>query len=257
MTKAVILAGGLGTRISEESHMRPKPMIEIGGRPILWHIMKIYSHFGINEFVICCGYRGYMIKEYFANYFLHMSDITFDMSNNEMHVHNQRSEPWKVTLVDTGEMTQTGGRVKRIRDHLDETFCLTYGDGLSNINIADLLAFHKREGRVATISAVQPEGRFGSLEIEGTKISRFLEKPKGDGRWVSGGFMVCEPELLDHIDGDATIREQEPLMGLADEGKLSVRKHEGFWAAMDTLRDRNALEAMWADEKTAPWRVWA
>lgn len=207
MTKAVILAGGLGTRISEESHMRPKPMIEIGGRPILWHIMKIYSHFGVNDFVICCGYRGYMIKEYFANYFLHMSDVTFDMSNNEMHVHNQRSEPWKVTLVDTGEHTQTGGRVKRIREHLDDTFCLTYGDGLSNIDIADLIAFHKREGRIATISAVQPEGRFGSLEIEGTKINRFLEKPKGDGRWVSGGFMVCEPEMLDHIDGDATILE--------------------------------------------------
>ncbi|MFC4214810.1 glucose-1-phosphate cytidylyltransferase [Pseudophaeobacter arcticus] len=257
MTKAVILAGGLGTRISEESHMRPKPMIEIGGRPILWHIMKIYSHFGVNDFVICCGYRGYMIKEYFANYFLHMSDVTFDMSNNQMHVHNQRSEPWKVTLVDTGEHTQTGGRVKRIRDHLDDTFCLTYGDGLSNINIADLIAFHKSEGRVATISAVQPEGRFGSLEIVGTKINRFLEKPKGDGQWVSGGFMVCEPELLDHIEGDATILEQGPLMGLADKGQLSVRKHDGFWAAMDTLRDRNALEAMWADKKNAPWRVWA
>lgn len=257
MTKAVILAGGLGTRISEESHMRPKPMIEIGGRPILWHIMKIYSHFGVNDFVICCGYRGYMIKEYFANYFLHMSDVTFDMSNNEMHVHNQRSEPWKVTLVDTGEHTQTGGRVKRIREHLDDTFCLTYGDGLSNIDIADLIAFHKREGRVATISAVQPEGRFGSLEIEGTKINRFLEKPKGDGRWVSGGFMVCEPEMLDHIDGDATILEQEPLMGLAHKSQLSVRKHDGFWAAMDTLRDRNALEAMWTDQKNPPWRVWA
>lgn len=255
MTKAVILAGGLGTRISEESHMRPKPMIEIGGVPILWHIMKIYSHYGVNDFVICCGYRGFMIKEYFANYFLHMSDVTFDMAKNEMHVHHQRSEPWKVTLVDTGELTQTGGRVRRVREHLDDTFCLTYGDGLSNIDIDALIRFHKVEGRTATISAVQPEGRFGALDIEGSQIKRFLEKPKGDGQWVSGGFMVCEPEIVDQIEGDNSILEQGPLMGLADKGKLSVRKHHGFWAAMDTLRDRNNLEALWASGD-APWRVW-
>jgi glucose-1-phosphate cytidylyltransferase len=256
MTKAVILAGGLGTRISEESHLRPKPMIEIGGRPMLWHILKLYSHYGVNEFVICCGYRGYMIKEYFANYFLHMSDVTFDMSNNEMHVHQRRSEPWKVTLVDTGELTQTGGRVKRIREHLDGTFCLTYGDGLSNINLSELIDFHKASGRTATISAVQPEGRFGALDIEGDRINSFLEKPKGDGQWVSGGFMVCEPELLDRIDGDDTILEQAPLMGLAADQQLSVRKHTGFWAAMDTLRDRNALEELWKSGD-APWRVWS
>lgn len=196
-----------------------------------------------------------MLKEYFANYFLHMSNMTFDMVNNEMHVHHQRSEPWKVTLVDTGDLTQTGDRVKRFRDHLDGTFCMTYGDGLSNIDIADQLAFHKKEGRTATISAVHPEGRFGSLEIEGTKINRFLEKPKGDGQWVSGGFMVCEPEVLDRLDGDATIFEQGPFMGLANDGQLSVRKRHGFWAAMDTLRDRNALGTMWA-ENDAPWHVW-
>lgn len=256
MVKAVILAGGLGTRISEESHMKPKPMIEIGGRPILWHIMKIYSHYGVNDFVICCGYRGYQIKEYFANYFLHMSDVTFDMANNEMKVHQQRAESWNVTLIDTGEMTQTGGRVKRIRDHIDGTFCLTYGDGLSNIDIAALIAFHKDQNREATISAVQPEGRFGALDIKDNQVQTFLEKPKGDGQWVSGGFLVCEPSIIDRIAGDSTILEQSPLIGLANDGQLSVRKHTGFWAAMDTLRDKNQLEDLW-ESGNAPWKVWS
>ena len=256
MVKAVILAGGLGTRISEESHMKPKPMIEIGGRPILWHIMKTYSHFGVKEFVICCGYRGYQIKEYFANYFLHMSDVTFDMANNEMKVHQQRAEAWKVTLVDTGELTQTGGRVRRIRDHLDDTFCLTYGDGVSNIDIVKLIEFHKTKKCEATISAVQPEGRFGSLQIKENQVSAFLEKPKGDGQWVSGGFMVCEPSVIDRIEDDNTIFEKDPLVSLANDGQLAVRKHLGFWASMDTLRDRNYLEGLWADGK-APWKVWS
>ena len=256
MVKAVILAGGLGTRISEESHMKPKPMIEIGGRPILWHIMKIYSAHGVNDFVICCGYRGYQIKEYFANYFLHMSDVTFDMANNEMKVHRQRAEAWNVTLIDTGELTQTGGRIKRVREHLDDTFCLTYGDGVSNINIAGLIKFHHAANCEATISAVQPAGRFGSLEITDNKVSNFLEKPKGDGQWVSGGFMVCEPSVIDRIDDDSTIFEQAPLIGLANEGQLAVRKHDGFWAAMDTLRDRNHLEDLWAKGE-APWKVWS
>jgi len=256
LVKAVILAGGLGTRISEESHMKPKPMIEIGGRPILWHIMKTYSHFGVKDFVICCGYRGYQIKEYFANYFLHMSDVTFDMANNEMKVHQQRAEAWKVTLVDTGELTQTGGRVKRISDHLDDTFCLTYGDGVSNIDIVKLIEFHKTQKREATISAVQPEGRFGSLQIKENQVSAFLEKPKGDGQWVSGGFMVCEPSVIDRIEDDNTIFEKGPLIGLANDGQLAVRKHSGFWAAMDTLRDRNYLEGLWADGK-APWKLWS
>ena len=256
MVKAVILAGGLGTRISEESHMKPKPMIEIGGRPILWHIMKTYSHFGVKDFVICCGYRGYQIKEYFANYFLHMSDVTFDMANNEMKVHQQRAEAWKVTLVDTGELTQTGGRVKRIRDHLDDTFCLTYGDGVSNIDIVKLIEFHKTKKCEATISAVQPEGRFGSLQIKENQVSAFLEKPKGDGQWVSGGFMVCEPSVIDRIEDDNTIFEKDPLVSLANDGQLAVRKHLGFWASMDTLRDRNYLEGLWAGGK-APWKVWS
>jgi len=256
MIKAVILAGGLGTRISEESHLKPKPMIEIGGRPILWHIMKIYSHYGVNDFVICCGYRGYLIKEYFANYFLHTSDVTFDLANNKMRVHRQRAEPWCVTLVDTGEFTQTGGRIKRIHEHLDDTFCLTYGDGVSNIDIAKLIALHKKQKSEATISAVQPAGRFGSLEIEGDKVRSFLEKPKGDGQWVSGGFMVCEPSVLDRIEGNETIFENEPLVGLAREGQLTVHKHKGFWAAMDTLRDRTYLEGLWASGE-APWKVWS
>ncbi len=256
MVKAVILAGGLGTRISEESHLKPKPMIEIGGRPILWHIMKIYSAYGVNDFVICCGYRGYQIKEYFANYFLHMSDVTFDMAKNEMKVHHQRAEAWNVTLVDTGELTQTGGRIKRVREYLDDTFCLTYGDGVSNIDIAELIQFHQAQNCAATVSAVQPAGRFGALEITGNKVSRFLEKPKGDGQWISGGFMVCEPSVIDRITDDSTVFEQDPLIGLAEDGQLAVRKHDGFWAAMDTLRDRTYLEDLWATGD-APWKVWS
>ena len=254
--KAVILAGGLGTRISEESHLRPKPMIEIGGRPILWHIMKLYGAKGITDFVICCGYKGYMIKEYFANYFLHMSDVTIDLSQNSMQVHQQYSEPWRVTLVDTGEATQTGGRLRRVRQHLDETFCLTYGDGVSDVDIAKLIAFHKAEGAQATVTAVQPAGRFGALEIEGTRVSSFLEKPRGDGRWVSGGFFVCEPSIIDRISGDADNLEGGPMEGLASDGQLSVWKHEGFWAAMDTLRDKQTLERMW-ETGTAPWKTWS
>lgn len=253
--KAVILSGGLGTRISEESHLRPKPMIEIGGKPLLWHIMKLYGHHGITEFVICCGYKGYLIKEYFANYFLHMSDVTFHMSENRMEVHHQTAEPWKVTLVDTGELTQTGGRLGRVRQYLDGTFCLTYGDGVSNVDIAKLLAHHKNEGAQATVTAIQPAGRFGALELEGERVRSFLEKPKGDGRWISGGFFVCEMSVFDRIEGDETIWERTPLEGLAADGELAVYRHPGFWAAMDTLRDKNFLESQWASGK-APWRVW-
>ena len=255
MLKAVILAGGLGTRISEESHIRPKPMIEIGGRPILWHIMKIYSSHGINDFIICCGYRGYLIKEYFANYFLHMSDVTFDMANNKMKVHRQRAEDWNVTLIDTGELTQTGGRVKRIQDYLSETFCLTYGDGLSDINIKKLVKFHKDQGCEATISAVQPSGRFGALAVEENRVTKFLEKPRGDGQWVNGGFMVCEPSIINRITNDETILEQRPLIGLAEDKKLAVLKHNGFWAAMDTLRDKKYLDDLW-ERNAAPWKIW-
>ena len=253
--KAVILAGGLGSRISEESHLRPKPMIEIGGKPILWHIMKLYGHYGVREFVICCGYKGYMIKEYFSNYFLHMSDVTLDLAANSMEVHNRKAEPWKVTLVDTGETTMTGGRIKRIKDHIDGTFCLTYGDGVSDLNIEDLVHFHQSEGRMATVTAVQPAGRYGSLGIEGNRVVRFEEKAAGDGHWVSGGFFVCEPDVFDLIEGDQSAFEQDPLMRLAEGGGLSVWKHAGFWAAMDTLRDKNMLEAYWSDGK-APWKVW-
>ena len=255
MLKAVILAGGLGTRISEESHIRPKPMIEIGGRPILWNIMKIYSSHGINDFIICCGYRGYLIKEYFANYFLHMSDVTFDMANNKMKVHRQRAEDWNVTLIDTGELTQTGGRVKRIQDYLNETFCLTYGDGLSDINIKKLVKFHKDQGCEATISAVQPSGRFGALAVEENRVTKFLEKPRGDGQWVNGGFMVCEPSIINRITNDETILEQRPLIGLAEDKKLAVLKHNGFWAAMDTLRDKKYLDDLW-ERNAAPWKIW-
>jgi glucose-1-phosphate cytidylyltransferase len=253
--KAIILAGGLGTRISEESQIKPKPMIEIGGRPILWHIMKLYGAYGITEFVICCGYKGYFIKEYFANYFLHMSDVTFDMMNNRMEVHQHNAEPWKVTLVDTGERTQTGGRIKRVREHIEGTFCLTYGDGLSNLSITDLLAFHRQQNTLATVTAIQPVGRFGSIDIEGTHVKSFIEKPQGDGRWVSGGFFVCEPEIFDRIEGDHTIWEREPLEGLACDKQLAVFRHEGFWAAMDTLRDKIHLEELWASGK-ASWKVW-
>lgn len=253
--KAVILAGGLGTRLSEETGLRPKPMVEVGGRPILWHIMKLYSFHGINEFIICCGYKGFMIKEYFANYFLHMSDITFDMANNKMKVHRQRAEDWNVTLIDTGEFTQTGGRIKRIKEYLNDTFCLTYGDGLSNINIKELINFHKNQKCDATISAVQPNGRFGSLDIDKYRVSKFLEKPQGDGQWVNGGFMVCEPAIIDRITDDQTIFEQEPLIGLANDENLAVLKHEDFWAAMDTLRDKNYLEELW-EKGNAPWKIW-
>lgn len=253
--KAVILAGGLGTRISEESHLRPKPMVEIGGRPILWHVMKLYGHHGFTEFVICCGFKGYVIKEYFANYFLHMSDVTFDMSDNSMAVHYRSAEPWKVTLIDTGEMTQTGGRLARVRPYIDATFCLTYGDGVGDVNIADLVAHHKAEGRQATVTAIQPAGRFGALDLEENRVRRFREKPQGDGRWISGGFFVCEPTVLDRIEGDETIWEQGPLEGLAADGELAVYRHLGFWAAMDTLRDKTFLESLWASGK-APWRIW-
>ena len=253
--KAVILAGGFGTRISEESHLKPKPMIEIGGKPILWHIMKCYGAYGINEFVICCGYKGYVIKEYFANYFLHMSDVTFDMTNNEMEVHHRKAEPWKVTLVDTGENTQTGGRIKRVKEHIEGTFCMTYGDGVSDLNLQQLLAFHREQKTLATVTAIQPAGRFGSIEIAGARVKSFLEKPRGDNRWISGGFFVCESQVFDRIGGDATIWEREPLESLAKDQQLSVYKHEGFWGAMDTMRDRLYLEQLWEEGK-APWKSW-
>jgi len=245
--KTVILAGGLGTRISEESHLRPKPMIEIGGRPIIWHIMKLY--------VVCCGYKGYMIKEYFANYFLHMSDVTIDLSNNSMQVHNQSAEPWKITLVDTGEQTQTGGRIRRVGEFLDGTFCLTYGDGVSNVDVSGLVAFHRTEGCEATVTAIQPAGRFGALGIDGSRVTSFQEKPQGDNRWINGGFMVCEPSVLDRLDDDTTVFEQGPLEGLAHDRQLALWKHDGFWMAMDTLRDRTLLEEMWASGN-APWKTW-
>lgn len=253
--KAVILAGGLGTRISEESHLRPKPMIEIGGLPILWHIMKIYGAHGINDFVVCCGHKGYMIKEYFANYFLHTSDVTFDLKKNEMQIHSRYSEPWKVTLVDTGELSQTGGRLKRVQEYLPETFCLTYGDGVSNVNLTELITFHKKSGHKATVTALQPAARFGALEIENDMVTRFNEKPDGDGFWVNGGFFVCEPDIFDYIDGDHTVWERDPLEKLAAERQLSVYKHSGFWAPMDTLRDRTYLEGLWSSGK-APWKIW-
>lgn len=254
--KAVILAGGLGTRLSEETHLRPKPMVEVGGRPILWHVMKIYSAHGINEFIICAGYKGYVIKEYFANYFLHMSDMTFCMSENRMEVHQQRSEPWRVTVVDTGESTMTGGRLRRVREYLqDETFCFTYGDGVGNINIGELLNFHKSHGCRATLTGVQPPGRYGSLEINGNKVERFQEKPEGDGAWINGGFFVLEPSVIDLVECDKTIWERDPLEALANSSELCVYKHKGFWQPMDTLRDKNNLEALWTSGK-APWKIW-
>lgn len=254
--KAVILAGGLGTRISEESHLKPKPMIEIGGRPILWHIMKTYGHHNITDFVICCGYRGYVIKEYFANYFLHMSDVTFDMSDNTMSVHHRNAEPWKVTLVNTGDLTQTGGRIKRIRDYIDDTFCLTYGDGVSDVNITELVAFHRAQGAEATVTAIQPAGRFGAIEIEGNRAQHFLEKPAGDGHWINGGFFVCELSVFDLLEDDNTVWERTPLEALSDRQQLAVWRHGGFWAAMDTLRDKTQLETLWAEGRP-PWKVWA
>lgn len=255
--KAVILAGGLGTRISEETHLRPKPMIEIGGKPILWHIMKQYSHHGINDFIICCGYKGYVIKEYFANYFLHMSDVTFDMSKNSMEVHQRYVEPWRVTLIDTGEQTLTGGRLKRVREHLgDEPFCFTYGDGVSDIDIGALIAFHHNHGRPATITAIQPPGRYGALNLQGERVNNFQEKPAGDGAWINGGYFVLNPDVIDYIAGDMTSWEAEPLDKLAHEGKLMSYRHTGFWQAMDTLRDKNQLEEMWTTG-TPPWKCWA
>jgi glucose-1-phosphate cytidylyltransferase len=254
--KAIILAGGLGTRISEESNTRPKPMVEIGGKPILWHIMKIYSAHGINDFVICCGYKGYVIKEYFANYFLHMSDVTFDIRQNKMEVHQNSSESWRVSLVDTGESTMTGGRLKRVRDYVgEEDFCFTYGDGVGNVDITALVAFHSNKGGLATLTATQPPGRFGSLSLEGYRIDGFQEKPQGDGGWINGGFFVLNPEVIDYIEGDHTVWEREPMERLAREGKINAWFHRGFWQPMDTLRDRNHLEELWAANK-APWKVW-
>jgi len=255
--KAVILAGGLGTRICEETFVKPKPMVEIGGKPILWHILKIYSSYGINDFIICCGYKGYMIKEYFANYYLHRSDVTFDMKNNKMHVHENKAEPWKVTLVDTGENSQTGGRLKRVADYLkdEECFCFTYGDGLGNIDIAESIRLHKQQKRLATITAVYPQAKFGALDISGTQVTSFQEKPKGDNGMINGGFFVLSPKVLEYIDNDQTSWEQESLERLTDEGQLTVYQHEDFWQPMDTLRDKNYLEQMW-NLGTAPWKVW-
>jgi glucose-1-phosphate cytidylyltransferase len=256
--KAVILAGGLGTRISEETHVKPKPMVEIGGRPILWHILKLYSHHGINDFVICCGYKGYVIKEYFANYFLHMSDVTFHMDDGRMEVHRQKAEPWKVTLVDTGESTNTGGRLRRVAQHLDnESFCFTYGDGIADVNISELVNFHQEQGLQATVTAVQPPGRYGSLDLNNssTEVLGFMEKPQGDGGWINGGFFVLEPAVLKKISGDAISWENETLRELAATHQLAAYQHHGFWQAMDTLRERNLLEELWQQRK-APWRVW-
>jgi glucose-1-phosphate cytidylyltransferase len=255
--KAVILAGGLGTRISEETNSRPKPMIEIGSKPILWHIMKIYSHYGINDFIVCCGYKGYVIKEYFANYFLHTSDVTFDMSSNLMEVHARKAEPWRVTLVDTGESTLTGGRLRRVREYLnDESFCFTYGDGLADVDISRLIKYHKAEGRKATLTAVQPPGRFGSLAFERGRVLSFEEKPQGDGAWINGGFFVLEPSVVNLVEGDHCTWEQEPLQVLAESGELSAYHHSGFWQPMDTLRDKNFLERLWQSDQ-APWKIWA
>jgi glucose-1-phosphate cytidylyltransferase len=253
----VILAGGYGTRISEESALRPKPMIEIGGRPILWHIMKLYSHYGIHDFVICLGYKGYMIKECFANYFLHMSDVTFDMASNGMVVHTRNAEPWRVTLVDTGEGTMTGGRLKRVAKYIadDPAFCFTYGDGLADINIAREIAFHNAHGKLATVTAVMPPGRYGALEMQGTKVTGFVEKPRGDGGMINGGFFVLSPKCIDLIDGDATSWEGEPVAKLAKSGQMMAYEHHGFWQPMDTLRDKNQLEQMWQSGQ-APWKVW-
>ena len=256
--KAVILAGGRGTRISEESGLRPKPMIEIGGKPILWHIMKLYSEAGVNDFVICLGYKGYMIKEYFANYFLHTSDVTIDVKENRMEVHSKYAEPWRVTLVDTGAKTMTGGRVKRIAPYVqNEDFCLTYGDGVSDLSIRKLLEFHKSHGRVATVTAVQPQGRFGSVQVEGEdgRVTEFVEKPLGDGQWINAGFFVVSPKIFSYVDGDDTIWERAPMERLTREGELSAFRHEGFWHAMDTMRDRTHLEELWASGK-APWKTW-
>jgi glucose-1-phosphate cytidylyltransferase len=255
--KAVILAGGLGTRLSEETSTRPKPMVEIGGKPILWHILKMYSHHGIHDFVICCGYKGYMIKEYFANYFLHMSDVTFDMKNNRMEVHSRRVEPWTVTLVDTGEESMTGGRLLRAAKYIqdDEAFCFTYGDGVSDVDISATVAFHQEHGKDATLTATLPPGRFGALDIRGRQVLNFKEKPKGDGALINGGFFVLSPRVLELLKGDDTVWEQEPLMTLAEKGQLMAYEHTGFWQPMDTLRDKLHLEQLWASGE-APWKAW-
>ncbi|HLP92385.1 MAG TPA: glucose-1-phosphate cytidylyltransferase [Nostocaceae cyanobacterium] len=256
--KAVILAGGLGTRLSEETTIKPKPMVEVGGKPILWHIMKIYSAHGINDFIICCGYKGYIIKEYFANYFLHMSDVTFDMRFNQMNVHSGYAEPWRVTLVNTGDNTMTGGRLKRVREHIgNDTFCFTYGDGVSNVNITELIKFHQEQKTLATLTAVQPAGRFGAISLgqEQTKISSFREKQDGEGAWVNGGYFVLEPAVIDFVNEDSTVWEQEPLEKLADLAQLSAFRHSGFWQPMDTLRDKHYLEDLW-HKGQAPWKVW-
>lgn len=253
--KAVILAGGLGTRISEESHLKPKPMIEIGGKPVLWHIMKSYSHYGINDFIICLGYKGYVIKEYFANYFLHMSDVTFDMANNGMEVHQGYAEPWRVTLIDTGQDTLTGGRLKRVREHVgEETFCFTYGDGVADIDMQSLIDFHRAHGKHATVTAIQPPGRYGALDMDASVVRSFQEKPAGDGAWINGGFFVLEPTVFDYIEGDHMSWESQPLQRLASEGQLMAYQHGGFWQAMDTLRDKNHLEDLW--NGSPPWKLW-
>jgi glucose-1-phosphate cytidylyltransferase len=253
--KVVLLAGGLGTRISEESVLRPKPMIEIGGRPLLWHIMKIYLAHGLRDFVICCGYKGYLIKEYFANYALHVSDVTIDMEKNSIEVHQKKAEPWRITLVDTGETTQTGGRLKRISEYLDGDFCMTYGDGGGSINITETLAFHNQHGKLATMTATQPPGRFGALELSDYAVTSVLEKPTGDGGWINGGFFVLSPKTLDFIQGDETVWERDPLEKLATNGQLQAYLHRGFWQPMDTLRDKNHLEELWRSGR-APWKIW-
>ena len=253
--KAVILAGGLGTRLSEETHLRPKPMVEIGGKPILWHILKIYSAYGINDFIICCGYKGYIIKEYFANYFLHTSDVTIDMDSNRMEIHKQKTEPWKITLVDTGDFTLTGGRLAKVADFIDDTFCFTYGDGVADVNIKALVAHHKSEGRQATLTAVKPPGRYGALSLDGTLVSHFQEKPEGDGGWINGGFFVLEPSVFDLVSGSDCSWEGKPLNTLASTSQLNAYFHTGFWQPMDTLRDRQKLEELWS-KCSAPWKIW-
>ena len=254
--QAVILAGGLGTRISEESHLRPKPMIEIGGKPILWHIMKMYSAHGINDFVICLGYKGYVIKEFFANYFLHTTDITIDLAENRLQALRSTTEPWRITLVDTGEASQTGGRLRRVRDYLDDTFCFTYGDGVSDLDISATLAYHRQHGRLATITAVRPPGRFGMLKIADDQVTGFTEKPEGDGAWINGGFFVLDKRAVDYVDGDLTSWEREPMERLARDQQLMSYEHTGFWQPMDTLREKNLLESLWTGGK-APWKAWA
>jgi glucose-1-phosphate cytidylyltransferase len=256
--KAVILAGGLGTRLAEETHLRPKPMIEIGGRPVLWHIMKIFSAHGVDDFIICCGYKGYIIKEYFANYFLHMSDVTFDMANNRTEIHHAGAEPWRVTLIDTGDNTMTGGRLKRVKQFVDQEpyFCFTYGDGVSDVNMTSLIEFHEAHGKLATVTAVQPPGRYGALVTDGSQVTGFVEKPRGDGGWINGGFFILNPKAIDYIAGDASAWEDEAMRRIASDGELQVYNHRGFWQAMDTLRDKNQLEELWT-KGNAPWKVWA